>query len=55
MRLKSLGGRFPVYSTEPHAKSPNQIGPSSGLVGIAPGEAIAIVNPSISVAAESVP
>jgi hypothetical protein len=58
--VASPGGTFVVSGTAVATRLPgsttwNQNGPSSGLVAIAPGEAIAIVNPSISVATESVP
>ena len=58
--VASPGGTFVVSGTAVATRLPgsttwNQNGPSSGLVAIAPGEAIAIVNPSISVATQSVP
>jgi hypothetical protein len=58
--VASPGGTFVVSGTAvatllPGSTTWNQNGPSSGLVAIAPGEAIAIVNPSISVATASVP
>jgi hypothetical protein len=58
--VASPAGTFVVSGTAvatllPGSTSWNQNGPSSGLVAIGPGEAIAVVNPSISVATESVP
>jgi len=50
--LASPGGTFVVSGTSvamllPGSKTWNQNGPSSGLVAIGPGEAIAVMNPSI--------
>ena len=58
--VASPAGTFVVSGTAvatllPGSTTWNQNGPSSGLVAIGPGEAIAVVNPAISVATESVP
>jgi len=58
--VASPGGTFVVNGTSVATRLPgsttwNQNGPSSGLVAIAPGLAIAVVNPSISVSTEAVP
>ena len=58
--VASPAGTFVVSGTAvatllPGSQTWNQNGPSSGLVAIGSGEAIAVVNPSISVATESVP
>ena len=57
---KDMPGGQPIIPMRLQPLSPgsttwNQNGPSSGLVAIGPGEAIAVVNPAISVATESVP
>jgi hypothetical protein len=56
----SPAGTFVVNGTSVATRLPgsttwNQNGPSAGLVAIGPGQAVAVVNPSISVSSESVP
>ena len=56
----SPAGTFVVNGTSLATRLPgsttwNQNGPSAGLVAIGPGQAVAVVNPSISVSSESVP
>jgi hypothetical protein len=58
--IASSAGTFVVNGTAVATRLPgsttwNQNGPSSGLVAIGPGQAIAVVNPSISVETENVP